>query len=92
MFLEIEKFFNKFQKHYNCPAVACPDESFTAHQEAASRGDRRVSVARGPPLDRNSSDANSPDIQVSGLCLAERTYMVVRPCIEVRPLFQRDVI
>ena len=40
--------------------------------------------ARGPPLERSSSDAKQPDIQLSGLCLAERTYMVVRPCIEVR--------
>ena len=55
------------------------------------RWDRRASVARGAAPCTERSDAKQPEYScVWAACLAERTYRAC-PCIEVRPLFQRDL-
>ena len=47
--------------------------------------DSRFSGARGAAPCTERSDANGPDFRKSGPGLAERnSYMVARPCIEVR--------
>ena len=45
------------------------------------RGIDRGANARVPPLIGRSSNAKCMGVQVSGLCLAERINMVVRPCM-----------
>ena len=49
-------------------------------------------AARGAAPCSERSDAKQPGLSiVRAVCLAERTYRAC-PCIEVRPLFQRDFL
>ena len=53
--------------------------------------DSRISGARGAAPCTERSDAKQPGLPSSGLSASQSARIQGLPCIEVRPLFQRDV-